>query len=125
MVLDKLAFPLATGAPLPSTAEEIDVSGGSLSIGTPAPVRSTLWGLPGALSGMLRKAERLPRAVGVKVTLMLQLLPGATLAPEQVSAALLKSPGAVPPSDTLPMVTGNDPVLVTAALWDELVVPTF
>jgi hypothetical protein len=42
----------------------------------PTPVRAIDWGLPGALSVTLTEALALPRATGVKITLMLQLLFG-------------------------------------------------
>ena len=41
----------------------------------PVPVRLMVWGLPRALSVIETDAVRVPRTVGVKVTLMLQLLP--------------------------------------------------
>ena len=44
---------------------------------TPMPLRGTICGLPGALSVMLSAAERVPDAVGLNVTLMLQLAPAA------------------------------------------------
>jgi hypothetical protein len=48
----------------------------------PAPVRLTLCGLPVALSVIVIVPGWLPTAVGVKVTLMEQLAPGATEAPQ-------------------------------------------
>ena len=50
----------------------------------PAPERLTVCGLPLALSVMLTEAVRLPLAAGVKVTLMVQLLPAATELPHVV-----------------------------------------
>ena len=47
----------------------------------PVPVRPTLWGLPAALSLRVTAAVRVPLPVGVKVTLIVQLAPAATLAP--------------------------------------------
>jgi hypothetical protein len=41
------------------------------------PLRGTICGLPGALSVMLSTAERVPDAVGLNVTLMLQIAPAA------------------------------------------------
>ena len=53
------------------------------SIGAvPVPERATDWGLPAALSVMLTEAVRLPLAVGVKVTLIVQLAPAATELPQ-------------------------------------------
>ena len=48
----------------------------------PVPVRLIVCGLPDALSVMLTLPVRVPVAVGVKVTLMLQLPPAATDAPQ-------------------------------------------
>jgi hypothetical protein len=49
---------------------------------TPVPVRLTVCGLPLALSVMVRVPLRTPVAVGVKVTLIVQLAPAPTLAPQ-------------------------------------------
>jgi hypothetical protein len=58
------------------------------------PVKGTIWGLPMPLSVMLMSAIRVPAAVGVKVTLIVQLPPGGT----DVSHVLIsaKSPLLVP-----------------------------
>ncbi len=48
----------------------------------PVPVRLTVWGLPVALSVRVTAAARVPLAAGVKVTLMVQLAPAATIAPQ-------------------------------------------
>jgi len=48
----------------------------------PVPVRLTVCGLPGALSKMLIDAVRAPAAVGVNVTLIVQLLFAATELPQ-------------------------------------------
>ena len=45
----------------------------------PVPVRITVCGEPGALLAISRFAVRVPAAVGVKVTLRLQLAPAARL----------------------------------------------
>src|ERR1022692_64199 len=60
----------------------------SETIGTPTPVpeRVTVWGDPAALSVIVTEAPRLPAAVGVKVTEILQFPPAATLAPRCWSA---------------------------------------
>jgi hypothetical protein len=44
----------------------------------PVPLSVTVWGLPAALSVTVRAPVRLPVAVGVKVTLIVQLEPAAT-----------------------------------------------
>ena len=48
----------------------------------PVPVRLTTWGLPEALSVTLNVPVRVPAAVGVNFTLMLQLPPAATELPQ-------------------------------------------
>src|SRR6266852_1451084 len=48
----------------------------------PVPVRLTVCGLPLASSLMVMLPVRVPVAVGVKVTLMLQLAPAATALPQ-------------------------------------------
>ena len=49
---------------------------------TPAPVRLTVWGLLLALSATVTVAVMLPVVVGLNVTLMVQLLPAASEAPQ-------------------------------------------
>ena len=48
----------------------------------PVPVKLTTWGLPEALSVTLTVPVRVPAAVGVNFTLMLQLPPAATELPQ-------------------------------------------
>jgi hypothetical protein len=48
----------------------------------PVPVRAAVWGLFAALSVMVTLADLAPVAVGLNVTLMEQLAPAATLAPQ-------------------------------------------
>ena len=48
---------------------------------TPVPLSATVCGLPAALSLMLRDAVRVPDAVGLNVTLMLQLALAASELP--------------------------------------------
>jgi hypothetical protein len=48
----------------------------------PVPLRTTVWGLPDALSVIDRVPGRLPATVGVNVTLIVQLAPEATLEPQ-------------------------------------------
>ena len=74
----------------------------------PVPLKPTTWGLPLALSVSVRLPERLPVAVGVKVTLITQLLlaatgalvlqvvPLAATAKSPVAAMLVKVKDAVP-----------------------------
>ncbi len=73
----------------------------------PVPVRLTLCGLPAALSVRVIAAARVPLAAGVKVTLIVQLAPTATLDPQlldwakslalaPVSARLVRLKAALP-----------------------------
>jgi hypothetical protein len=59
---------------------------------------------------MLIEADRLPLAVGVKVTLMVQLPPAATELPQVLVWA--KSPALVPAIATLVMLKAVFPVLL-------------
>src|SRR5208337_4077367 len=76
----------------------------------PVPERLTVCGLPLALSVMLTEAVRLPLAVGVKVTLMVQLLPAATELPHVL--VWVKSPALVPVRATLVVLKAAVPVLL-------------
>jgi hypothetical protein len=61
---------------------------------TPSPVSVTAWGLPGASSVTVRNPLRVPSAVGVKVTSIVQEAPAdsAAGAVGQVDVATAKSP---------------------------------
>ena len=88
----------------------------------PVPVRFTVWGLPVALSVMVTVAVRVPGAVGVKVTLIVQFAPGTT-----VFAQLLvwpKSPELVPVTVKLVMLKFAVPLLVRVTACAGLVVLT-
>jgi len=63
------------------------------------PVKLAVCGLPGALSVMVTEAERDPKAVGVKVTVIVQLPLAATGLPQLLVCA--KSPALVPDTTTL------------------------
>src|ERR1039457_756674 len=97
----------------------------SETIGTPTPVpeRVTVWGDPAALSVMVTDAPRLPAAVGVKVTEILQFPPAATLAPQVLVCA--KSPALVPVTARLLIRRVAVPVLLSVTDWAALVVPRF
>jgi hypothetical protein len=57
---------------------KVSVVGAKLAKGAiPVPDKGTVWGLPVALSVMVIVPGWLPEAVGVNVTLMVQLLPTA------------------------------------------------
>ena len=84
----------------------------------PVPVRETICGLPGASSVMVIAPVLVPRAVGAKVTLIVQLAPAAT-EPAQVFV-WAKSPLLVIPV----MLSRAAPVLVNVTVCTALVVPT-
>jgi len=75
------------------------------------PLRLTLCGLPAALSMRQTAALRVPLAVGVKATLIVQLPPAGTLDPQLLLCA--KSPGFVPVSIRLLKTKAALPVLLT------------
>jgi hypothetical protein len=94
----------------------------------PVPFKVTVCGLGVAVSLKFNVAVRLPAVVGVNVTPTVQVLgDGAvgTVIPVQLSELLAKSPGFVPVSETLVMVTLALPPLVRVTICTGvLVVPT-
>ena len=72
---------------------------------TPVPESEAVWGLSGALSATERIAERVPLALGVKITLMEQLAPAASEVPQLFVWA--KSPGLLPPNE-MPVILRLD-----------------
>ena len=74
--------------------------------------------------GTVRVAAFVPSAGGVKVMLIVHVLVGDKLAPEQVSLALRKSPAFGPVSVTLLIVNVPTPLLVTVTVCGALVAPT-
>jgi hypothetical protein len=76
----------------------------------PVPERLTVCGLPVASSATLREALRVPVAAGLKVTLIVQLAPAATLDPQVL--VWVKSPALVPETETLVTLSDALPVLV-------------
>lgn len=83
---------------------------------TPVPVRLTVCGLPPALSEMLKVAERFPTAVGVNVTLIVQLPLGATVPLLTQLSVSPKSPGLAPVIAMLMLVKFEFPVLVNVTV---------
>src|SRR5438270_7738087 len=85
-----------------------------------------LCGAPAALSVTANVAVRRPVAAGVKVTPTVQVPPGGTEAPVQVSVAAgtAKSPALAPTGASAVMASGARPVLVTVAVRVALVAPT-
>ena len=78
----------------------------------PVPLRLTVCGLPVLLSVRVMAAVRVPLAAGVKVTLIAQLAPAATLAPQLFVWA--KSLALLPESAILEMLKAALPELVRA-----------
>jgi hypothetical protein len=85
---------------------------------TAVPLRATVCGDPPALSVTVSVPVREPATVGVKVTAMVQLAPGATLVPQLLFSA--KSPEAA--IEVSARATCPEFVRVTA--WAAVVVPT-
>ena len=99
---------------------KLRVVGAKLALGaTPVPDKATDWGLPAALSVTVIVPGWLPVAVGVKVTLMEQLAPAATEAPQ----VLVWAYGAL--ATMLVMVSAAVPPLVRVTVCAALLVLTF
>jgi hypothetical protein len=94
----------------------------SAEAASPVPVRPAVCGLPEELSLTTSVPDRIPAALGVKVTLTVQLDPAATPEPQLFVCA--KSPLLVPVIETLEMLTVVLPGLDSVTLCAELVVPT-
>jgi|SRR5438876_150234 len=91
----------------------------------PVPVRLTVCGLPLALSVTVKLAAHVPEAVGVNVTLKVQLELAASV--EGLSGQLFvwpKSPAFVPPRAMPLMVNGAVPVFESVTVCGALVVLT-
>ena len=97
-------------APTAWLAKERLVGDRLATAAVPVPVRLTVWGLPVALSVRVTAAVRDPLAAGVKVTLIVQLAPAATLAPQLLDWA--KSLALVPVTARLVRVKAALPVLL-------------
>jgi hypothetical protein len=95
----------------------------------PVPVKATVCGLPVTLSATFRVAVRVPTAVGVNRTLIVQLAPIARLpAPlhmvPEVGNGTAKSPAFVPVTVKPAKLIAAVPVFETVTLCGALVVPT-
>ena len=88
----------------------------------PTPARVTCCGLVGSESAILSVAARTPVARGLKVTLMVQLAPAATLVPHVFVCA--KSVALVPVNVMATAVKAAVPEFVTVTALAALVVPT-
>ncbi len=113
-----LVVPTVWLAKASEVAERLAVVAGAV----PVPVRVTDCGLSEALSVMLRVPVRVPEAVGVKVTLMLQLAPAATELPQVL--VCVKSPLFVPVTAMLVRLSEALPVFESVTDCAALVVPT-
>src|SRR6266851_1156733 len=90
----------------------------------PVPVIGTVCGLPAALSVRMNVADRAPDVVGENVIDTLQLVPAASVTPEQPSLTWVKSSGFAPRVAALLMNSGASPVFATVIDCAALVVPT-
>ncbi len=108
--------------PTGSLAKVILVGDNDATGAMPVPMSGTVCGLPEALSLTVTLAVRMPDAVGAKIVLMEQDAPAATDAPQLLVCE--KSPGLVPPSVMLLMVSTAPPVLVSTTTPAALDVPT-
>jgi hypothetical protein len=111
-VCGELVVPIATVAKLRLVGESFAV--------VPIPLRLTFCGLPAALSEMLSAAVRVPEAVGLKVTLMLQLAPAAKEVPHVWVWA--KSAALIPTIAMALMVRVAVPVFLSATIFALLLV---
>jgi hypothetical protein len=87
----------------------------------PVPLSGALWGLFGALSVTTKDAVRVPACAGEKVIETLQLVPGASVRPEQPSLTTVKS--SVFGTAALLMKSDAVPPFVTCTDCGALVVP--
>jgi hypothetical protein len=110
-----LVVPMVWLAKVSEVGEKLTAGAGTAA---PVPVSVAVCGLPAVLSTMLNVPVRVPAAVGLKVTLIVQLAPAATEVP-QVSLSA-KSPVA----EMLVMLKAMLPVLDSITLCAALVVPT-
>src|SRR6184192_637481 len=97
------------------------LTAGAVLVEPPVPDRGIVWGLFGALSLSVTAPVRVPAAVGVNFTLIVQLAPAATELPQVPSPANAKSPLM---TKLLLNVSVELPVLVTVTNCVALVVPT-
>jgi len=86
----------------------------------PVPVNETLWGLSGALSVSTNLPLRSSKWVGVNITPIRQLLPGATCFPEHPSFEIAKSFELSPAITALLMYKGAPPTLVIVIVFGVL-----
>src|SRR5579863_2127984 len=87
----------------------------------PVPVSDTVCGLVGSESVTCRVAERLPDALGAKVTLMVQFVPALRLDPQVLVS--VKSLCCMPVIEMLMLVSDVVPLLVRVTFCTALVKP--
>ena len=93
--------------------------------GVPVPVNATFCGLPEALSVIATEALRLPVAVGLKVTLIVQLALAARVAGLMGHVLVCeKSPLLVPVMAILEIDSAAFPPFVSVTFCEALLVPT-
>jgi hypothetical protein len=85
------------------------------------PLRETICGLSAALSVTLSVVVRVPDAVGLNVTLMLQLAPSESMVPQVWVCA--KSPAFFPPMLILVMFNVAVPLFFSVKVWALLRMP--
>ena len=95
--------------------EIVCVEGATISVkSSPVPLTAMLCGLPAAPSVSVIVAERAPPAVGLNVTVIVQVELGASDDPQ--SFVCRKSPGLVPVTAMLVMATAPPPEFVTVTI---------
>jgi len=98
-----------------ATVPKSKLEAGSKSSADPVPVRGTDWGLLATLSEMVSAAVRAPSAVGVKVTVRVQVAPGAI--PDLQVVVSVKS-CLSPPVILMPVkLSVPVPLLVRVTVW--------
>lgn len=107
---------------VPGGIENVGVAAAVGVVVVPVPERASVWGLPAALSVRVSEADRSPLAVGVKVTLIVQLCPTPTELPQLLVWA--KSLAFVPVIATLVICSIPWARSLTEMVCATLVVPT-
>src|SRR5919204_2630603 len=106
--------------PFAQVKKRVSIASGGF-VPVPVPVNGTVCGLPAALSVSVNAADRVPDAVGENVIDTLQLVPGASVSPEQPSLTSVKS--SVFGTAALLMNSDALPVFVMVIDCGALVVP--
>ncbi len=90
---------------------------------TPIPLRATLWGLPTPVYLTLSKAVLDPAALGLNLTLIVQLAAAARVVPHVV--VFKKSAALIPVMVGARRGSAAEPIFVSVTVCARLVVPTF